>query len=57
MSGVKHDTGSDPLNAALDDLRAVMLASDSTHVGLIVASLQVLSLSGRAIRGRKVVDP
>ena len=50
-----YDTGCDPLNAALDDLREVMLAQDSTHVGLIVAALHVLSTAGRPIKARPVV--
>ena len=52
-----YDTGRDPLNDALDDLRAVLLAPTSTHVGLIVAALRVLAAAGRPITARPVVRP
>ena len=47
-----YDTGRDPLNAALDRLRAVVLTGDTTKVTLLAAALEVLKASDRAIGGR-----
>ena len=36
-----YDTGRDPLNAALDRLRSVVLTGDTTKVALLAAALEV----------------
>ena len=47
-----YDTGRDPLNHALDRLRAVVLTGDTTKVALLAAALEVLKASDRAVGGR-----
>ena len=42
-----YDTGRDPLNAALDRLRAVVLRGDTTKVALLAVALEVLKASDR----------
>ena len=47
-----YDTCRDPLNAALDRLRSVVLTGDTTKVALLAAALEVLKASDRAVGAR-----
>ena len=42
-----YDTGRNPLNAALDHMRAVVLRGDTTKVALLAVALEVLKASDR----------